>query len=1352
MSASASDFVHLHLHTEYSLLDGFCRMSQVVAKAKEQGQRAIAMTDHGYMYGAVEFFKTCKKHDVKPIFGCEVYLAPGKRSDKSGRMETAYYHVLLLARDLEGYQNLMRILSVASLEGFYYRPRADRETLAKYSRGIIATSACLRGEIPMALSRGDMEGARRIAQDYVDMFGPDGFFIELMDHNIPEQAAVNRQLIELATAMNLPLVATNDVHYLQPGDAAPHDVLLCIQTGKTRNDTNRLRFGSDQFYMKDGGQMADLFRHYPEAIANTARIAEMCNVELDLKTYHLPVFPVDQEAFPGYTEDMMLEHLCHEGLRTLYGPEPSQEVLDRMSYELGVIKNMGFPAYFLIIWDFINWARSQGIPVGPGRGSAAGSLVAYLLGITLLDPLKHGLIFERFLNPSRKEMPDVDTDFCVERRGEVIEYVRRKYGDDRVSQIITFGRLKARASIRDVGRVLDFPLGFVDMVAKKVPAGPKVTLKSALDESPDFARLYQENDDARQIIDLARQLEGVPRNASIHAAGVIISKASLSSFVPLQKLNDKDIVAQFVMGPVAEIGLLKMDFLGLRNLTVIEHCLQIIEARHGIRLDMMGLPDDDTGVFELLQVADTTGVFQFESSGMRRYLRQLKPDRFADIVAMVALYRPGPIQGGMVERYIERRHGREPVEYPHPLLEPILNETYGIILYQEQVMQIAVAMGGYPMAKADELRKAMGKKKVELMQEHRELFRNGAVAQGIDSELAVYVFNLMEQFAGYGFNKSHSAAYAFVTYHTAYLKAHYPWEYQCALMTSVMDKIDKVSFFVNEARAAGIPVLPPSVNESGTRFTVVDAGVRFGLAAIRNVGLGAIEAIVAARDKGGPFASLYDFCQRVDPSQCNKRVIESLIKAGGMDCFGQTRSTLLANLDTCIESGGRSQKERSSGQTSLFDMFEEDEVDAGINLIDELEFEKPALLAMEKEMLGLYLSDTPLSEYRELLEAEAFSTIPSLQEAVGKRVLVGGLVSTCRTIITKTKSTMAFIQLEGTLGSIEVVCFQSSWARCQGFAQVDALVAVKGLVEAAKSNRDDDEEGEAPSEDVKLLADELVPLEGLTPESAMSLLQAAVEAPKSKWGRREDRTQTATRSSYKPPPGSSADEDYMSRAEERHEQDDAPSSAVAPPPRMSAPSASVRPPLTAEPGGGEAYADEGSLDDLTAALASAPVGRSAGEAERRPGPSSAPSPSRDAERRAPSPPAQRPPASKPAPKPPAARPPAAKPEARPAPQPSTRPALPAAGSAAGGEGAAAGALRTVHVRVDFSQRGRMVELRTLLARHAGRSRVHLHLESPAGQTVLALDASYSVEPVQELHRDVENLLGPATFWLEPSHP
>jgi DNA polymerase-3 subunit alpha len=1314
---SSPEFVHLHVHTEYSLLDGFCRMGPMLEKAKEHGARAIAMTDHGYMYGAVEFFKAAKKHELKPIFGVEAYLAPGRRNQKSGRMDTAYYHVLLLAKDLTGYRNLMKILSIASIEGFYYRPRADRETLAKHAEGLIATSGCLRGEIPCALARNDWDGARRIAQDYIDMFGRESFFIELMDHGIGEQVQMNTMLIQLAREMALELVATNDVHYLKADDAAPHDILLCIQTGKTLTDTNRLKFGSDQFYLKSPEEMEAVWRHYPEAMRNSLKIAEMCNVELDLKTFHLPTFPVDQEKYPGMDEAAFLEKLCYDNLPRCYGESPPEAVLERLRYELEVIKQMGFPAYFLIVCDFINYAKSNGIPVGPGRGSAAGSLVAYLTGITELDPFRHGLIFERFLNPSRKEMPDVDTDFCVERRGEVIEYVRQKYGDDRVCQIITFGRLKARASIRDVGRVLDFPLGFVDKVAKMVPAGPKVTLKSALDESPDFARLYNENPDARKIIDLARSLEGVPRNASIHAAGVIISKESLSNHVPLQKMNDKDIVAQFEMGPVGEIGLVKMDFLGLRNLTVIEHCLKIIKKRHGLDINVRKLAEDDEKVFELLQAADTTGVFQFESSGMRRYLRQLKPDRFADIVAMVALYRPGPIQGGMVEKYIDRRHGREEVDYPHPSLEPILKETYGIILYQEQVMQIANVMGGYSMALADELRKAMGKKKADLMEKHRQIFREGAVQKGIPQDLAVYVFELMETFAGYGFNKSHSAAYAYVTYHTAWLKAHYPWEYACALMTSVMDKIDKVSFFVSECRARGIPVLPPDVNSSEAPFTVVDEGVRFGMGAVRNVGLGAIEAIVKAREVSGPFTSLYDFCRRVDLGQVNKRVVESLIKSGAMDVFGMTRSTLLANLDPCLDAAQRAQREHSTGQISLFDALDETPEDvAGLSFVDQPEFDKPVLLAMEKDMLGLYLSDSPLSGYREILDSGVFSTIRQFDDiGAGQRVIVAGIIVGLRTIITKTKQSMAFIQLEDMTGSVEVTALPRVYESCRGAIVDDGIVAVKGLLEARQGGgRDDEDEGDIPSEELKMLADEIVFLEGLAIDDARRILEKPVEQPKSRWPRRERPAQEAPKSTYKPPPGSSATEDWASRADDRLDGEGG-EVALSPGPGPrggdgEAPPFDLEPPLGGDFGPSEA--------ELNAAFATTPSGRG-GEPK-----GSANGGARKAES------APRKPSPRPTPK--------AAPKPRPEPVREEKPAvlLPVLDA-------------PIHIRIEQQHREKLVSLRHLMERYPGPVSVYLHLESPAGSTLMALDDRFAIRPVDEFMHGVEGLFGSGAVWKDP---
>ena len=1319
--------MHLHVHTEYSLLDGFCRMGPMLERAKAHGARAIAMTDHGYMYGAVEFFKAAKKHELKPIFGVEAYLAPGRRDQKTGRLDNAYYHVLLLAKDLTGYRNLMKILSIASIEGFYYRPRADRETLAKHAEGIIATSGCLRGEIPCALSKGDWDGARRIAADYVDMYGRENFYIELMDHGIQEQTGMNTMLIKLAQELDLKLVATNDVHYLDAGDAAPHDVLLCIQMGKTLDDPNRMKFGSDQFYLKSPDEMDAVWRHYPEAMRNTLEIAEKCNVELDLKTYHLPTFPIDQDKYPGMDEAAYLEKLCYDNLPRCYGENPPEAVLERLTYELGVIKQMGFPAYFLIVCDFINYAKSNGIPVGPGRGSAAGSLVAYLTGITELDPFRHGLIFERFLNPSRKEMPDVDTDFCVERRGEVIEYVRRKYGDDRVCQIITFGRLKARASIRDVGRVLDFPLGFVDKVAKTVPAGPKVTLKSALDESPDFSRLYNENPDARKIIDLARALEGVPRNASIHAAGVIISKESLSNHVPLQKMNDKDIVAQFEMGPVGEIGLVKMDFLGLRNLTVIEHCLKTIKKRHGIDIEMRTLPEDDPKVFELLQQADTTGIFQFESSGMRRYLKQLKPDRFADIVAMVALYRPGPIQGGMVEKYIDRRHGREEVDYPHPTLEPILKETYGIILYQEQVMQIANVMGGYSMALADELRKAMGKKKADLMEKHRQIFRDGAVERDIPKDLAIYVFDLMETFAGYGFNKSHSAAYAYVTYHTAWLKGHYPWEYMAALMTSVMDKIDKVSFFVSEARMSGIPVLGPDVNSSEAAFSVTDEGVRFGMGAVRNVGLGAIDAIVKARVEGGPFTSLYDFCRRVDLGQVNKRVVESLIKGGAFDCLNQTRSTLLANLDPCLDAAQRAQREQSTGQISLFDVLDETPEDsAGLDLFEQPEFEKPVLLAMEKDMLGLYLSDTPLSGYAETTEAGSFTKIRQFDEAgAGVRILVAGVITSMRTIITKTKQTMAFIQLEDTTGSVEVTALPKVYEACRGAIVDGGIVAVKGLLEARQGGgRDDDDEGDIPSEELKVLADEVVFLDGLTADAAHRLLEKPVEQPKSRWPRRDRPQEERQRSTYKPPPGSSATEDWASRADDRldGETGAAVPTSSAPPSRPASKDGDA-PPWDEPPSSG--YDDGPSNDDLNAALSAPPAPRPTQPTARPANGATAAGAAQPVERKAP---------PKPRPAQSAPRPVKEKPKEPPPPAPLAY-VLPVLDA-------------PVHIRLEQQHRDKMLALRDILLRFPGPNSVYLHLVSAGGTSLMALDDAFAVRPNDALFDSVKQLLGDGTVWRD----
>ncbi|HEY4002747.1 MAG TPA: DNA polymerase III subunit alpha, partial [Candidatus Xenobia bacterium] len=859
-----AEFVHLHLHTEFSLLDGFCRLKPLIARASELGFPALAVTDHGVMYSAVNFYEMAAAANIKPILGCEVYLATRTRHDRHPQLDSAQRHIILLATNDEGYRNLIKIVSMASLEGYYYKPRADKELLRQHSAGLVALSGCPRGEIPYLLRQGDEAGALRAATEYRDIFGPDRFFIELSDHELPLEKRLNPELVKIARQLDLGLVATNDVHYLHPADADAHEVLLCIGTGRTMDDARRMRFGSNQYYLKSAEEMAQVFSELPEALTNTLRVAEMCNYQMDFTTSHLPHFPVPE----GHTVDTYLAKLCEDGLKQRFGDHPGPEVRERLTYELGVIKTMGFPAYFLLIWDFINWSRQNGIPVGPGRGSAAGSLVSYLLGVTQLNPLEHELLFERFLNPGRKSMPDVDTDFCQDRRQEVIDYVTRRWGRERVSQIITFGRLKAKASLRDVGRALAMPLPQVDRIAKMVPAGPNVTLAQAL-ELPELKAVYDGDPAGRRLIDVARRLEGMPRNASIHAAGVIISQKPVMEICPVQKMAGGDeVVAQFEMTAVDHIGLLKMDFLGLRNLTVIKDALQMIERTSGQAPDMDRISYTDEKTFELLQEAHTSGVFQVESAGMRRYLRALKPERFADIVAMVALYRPGPIQGGVVDGYINCKHGREEIHYPHPKTEPILKETYGFMIYQEQVMQISNVLAGFTLAMADDLRKAMGKKNPAVMAKQRDLFVKGCVERDIEEKLAGEVFDLMEKFAGYGFNKSHSAAYAVVTYHTAWLKANHPLEYMCALLTSVMSNSDKVSFFVKECRTLGLNVLPPDVNMSQWKFSVEQQpdqswAIRFGLGAVKNVGEAVVAGMVAEREHG-PYRTLADLCRRMD--------------------------------------------------------------------------------------------------------------------------------------------------------------------------------------------------------------------------------------------------------------------------------------------------------------------------------------------------------------------------------------------------------------------------------------------------------------------------------------------------------
>ena len=1075
---SSTPFVHLHCHTEYSLLDGCNKIPELVSRAKELGQPALAMTDHGVMCGAIQFYKECKKQGVKPLIGCEVYVAQRGRHDKESGKDNRPYHFTLLAQDRVGYKNLLAMVSDAHMEGYYYKPRVDRELLAAHSQGIVALSGCLRGEVNDALLLDDFNLAKKRLGELHDIY-KDNFFVELMDHGIPEQKKTNVELIRLARSMNLPLVATNDTHYGTKADACVQDALVCIQTGKLLNDTNRMKFFAPEFYLKSGDEMARAFSGMEEAVTNTLDVADRINLEMDLESVYLPDFPVPE----GFTPESYLRKLCAEGFLRLYGCEnPGQEYMDRLEVELGVINGKGFAPYFLIVADFIGYAAQNGIPVGPGRGSAAGSLVAYLTGITKLDPLKHSLLFERFLNPERTELPDVDTDFCVERRGEVIEYCRQKYGKEKVAQIITFGRLKARAAIRDVGRVMDIPLAKVDKIAKTVPEGPGVRLKDAL-ASTEFAKLMEEDAETRQLVDLALKVEGMARNAGVHAAGVVMAPVPIKEIVPLIAMSGEP-VSQFDMNDSAYAGLVKMDFLGLRNLTVIENCLRMIEKTQGFRPDMDKLTFDDPKTYQLLCDADTNGVFQLESDGMKRYLKLLQPDKFSDIVAFLALYRPGPLQGGVVDDYIRRRHGKGgPVEYPHPMLEEILSETYGFFLYQEQVMLTAAVMGGYTMAMADGLRKAMGKKKMEEMVKHREIFSSGADAKGVDKKVAGEIFDTMEKFAAYGFNKSHSAAYAIVSYHTAYLKANFRAEYMSALLTSVISSLEKVSFFIKECTNSGISVLPPDVNESSVDFNVVPAGIRWGLAAVRNVGANAVDNIIAAREAGGPFKDLVDLCNRVDLRIVNKRLLEGLIKAGGMDCFKETRATLLANVELVHEHAGRAQKEVQTGQFSLFD----EHTPANTSFSDLRprrlsELPKRELLELEHEMLGIYLSDSPLSEVRDVMKKHATHQVGKLTPAdAGKQVKVAGMVTSMRKIMTRFNTPMAFLQLEDFSGSIEVTVRPAHYEKASALLQTGALVLVSGRAEVReRRGGGDEEEEEIPSEEVKVQGEEFIGLDSLS--------------------------------------------------------------------------------------------------------------------------------------------------------------------------------------------------------------------------------------------------------------------------------
>ncbi|MCU0255719.1 MAG: DNA polymerase III subunit alpha [Vicinamibacterales bacterium] len=1076
-----SEFVHLHLHTEYSLLDGACRVEELIKQAKALNMPALAVTEHGNMFSAVVFHDTAVKHGIKPILGCEVYVAPGDRRTKSGTPGETANHLVLLAENDEGFHNLVKLVSAGYTEGFYYKPRIDKDLLARHARGLIGLSSCLKGEVATGIRTDQLARAVHAAATYRDILGRESFFLEMQYQGIEDQRKVNLAVPGIAADLGLPLVVTNDVHYLKHGDHKPHDVLLCIGTGKSVNDAHRLRYHGDQFYLKTAEEMAAVFGDFPGALANTVRIAERCRVDLDSGGNHLPNFDVPS----GFSLDDYFDHMVRQGfqerlprLRELAERGALKHTLEeyeaRLTYEIEMIKRMKYPGYFLIVWDFIRYARERGIPVGPGRGSAAGSFVAYCLRITDVDPIEFDLIFERFLNPERVSLPDIDIDFCERRRGEVIEYVTRKYGRENVAQIITFGTMKAKAVVRDVARVMDVPFAEADKVAKLIPASLDMTLEKALEESPGLRELEQKDPKVRDLLGVARRLEGISRHASVHAAGVVIAPAAITEFAPLYKDSKDQIVTQWAMKEVERMGLLKMDFLGLSTLTLIADCLAEIRRTEGEDIELAALPLDDAKTYQLFAEGHTLGVFQFESSGMRETLRKARPQRFDDLIALNALYRPGPLKGGVVDDFIERRHGRKPIEYEVPQLEPILRDTYGVIAYQEQVMRIARDLGGFTMGEADMLRKAMGKKNPEVMKAQRERFVTGAVAKCLARKKADRIFELMEYFAGYGFNKSHSTTYALLAYHTGYLKANYPRHFMAALLTIESQNTEKLAMYLGECRELGVPVLPPEVNRSELAFTVEPHGVRFGLGAIRNVGEGAITSLLASRSKRGRVDSLFALCEDLDLRLVNKRVLESLVKAGAMDALADRpdggpqpvtlgRGRLLASIDRAIEHGNRIQRDQQQGQSQLFAAMLAEEGEPGaIPLADAEPLEESQQLAFEKEALGLYMSGHPMSRY--LADLKAFGARHS-SEMTGPMadVLMGGIVTAARHGKTKSGGRMAIFQLEDDAGSFEVCVWSEACEKYGSLVQNDAMVVVRGRFE-----RDD--------ESARLVASEIMPM------------------------------------------------------------------------------------------------------------------------------------------------------------------------------------------------------------------------------------------------------------------------------------
>ena len=1052
------NFTHLHVHTEYSLLDGSNKIKEYVARVRELGMDSAAITDHGVMYGVIDFYREAKAAGINPILGCEVYVAPNSRFDREvGSDEDRYYHLVLLAENNQGYANLMKIVSLGFVEGFYYRPRVDKELLRQYHEGIIALSACLAGEVPRYLTRGLYEEARQTALEYQEIFGKDNYFLELQDHGIPDQRLVNQQLLRMSEELHIPLVATNDVHYTYEDDVAAHDILLCIQTGKKLTDENRMRYEGGQYFVKSPEQMAELFPYALQALENTHKIAKRCHVEIEFGVTKLPRFDVPSP----YTSWEYLNKLCYEGLDERYG-DRAEELKPRLKYELDTIQKMGYVDYFLIVWDFIRYARDHGIPVGPGRGSAAGSIVSYTLGITQLDPIRYNLLFERFLNPERVSMPDIDVDFCFERRQEVIDYVVRKYGKDCVAQIVTFGTMAARGVIRDVGRVMDLPYALCDSIAKMIPQELNITIDKALEMNHELKTLYDTDEKIKELINMSRRLEGLPRHTSMHAAGVVISQKEVDEYVPLSRAADGTIVTQFTMTTLEELGLLKMDFLGLRTLTVIDNAVRLVAKDTGRKLDMLKIDYNDRAVLDSIGTGKTEGVFQLESGGMKNFMKELKPQSLEDIIAGISLYRPGPMD--FIPQYIRGKNDPETITYDCPQLQPILEPTYGCIVYQEQVMQIVRDLGGYTLGRSDLVRRAMSKKKAAVMAKERQNFVYGnkeedvpgCIANGIDEKTANKIYDDMTDFAKYAFNKSHAAAYALVAYQTAYLKYYYPVEFMAALMTSVIDNPPKVAEYILTCRQMGIRILPPDINVGEAGFTVDGKNIRYGLSAIKSIGRPVIDAVVEERTLGGSYRSLKDFIERLTGKETNKRTIENFIKSGAFDGLGGTRKQFMMIYADIMDRIAHEKKSSMTGQMTLFDLMgEEDKREYEIQLPKVGEYDKEQLLAFEKEVLGIYVSGHPLEKY-EALWKHVITNVTSdfaLDEETGhskvmdgNRAVIGGILTDKRVKYTKTNKTMAYLTVEDLVGTVEVVVFPKDYEKNLQYLNVDDRVFIRGRV------------------------------------------------------------------------------------------------------------------------------------------------------------------------------------------------------------------------------------------------------------------------------------------------------------------